>query len=129
MAQSNNIRGVCSYTMFRHSGGLSPDGILAVTTDYATFDGGFGPGNIMLFRDDPAAAEVPTRVLPKEGGFLCTAFQLVNDSAGSIFFSFDGIRDHFELKAGENILFDLVKSTGLFLRGSAAGLAYRLIVW
>ena len=129
MAQSNNIRGVCSYTMFRHSGGLSPDGVVALTTTYATFDGGAGPGNIMLFKDDLAAAETPPRVLPVEGGFVCTAFQLINDSAGSIFFSFDGIRDHFELKVNENILFDLVKATGLFLRGSAAGLAYRLIVW
>lgn len=120
----------CSYILYRHAGGLSPTGVLVLTTAYASFDGGAGAGTPLVFKDDVAAAMTPNPVVfPETGGFLSQAMQYINDSATSIFFSFDGIRDHFELKAGENILFDWVKTRHIYLRGEAGGESFRLIVW
>lgn len=121
--------GLSSYILFRHSGGSSPDHVLALAATYAAFNAGNGAGNPLLFKDDRAAAETPSRVYPKDNGFRCAAFQVINDSAVSIFFSFDGVKDHFELFAGENVLFDKLHTDRIWLRGAAGGEAYRLIVW
>jgi hypothetical protein len=115
--------------LFRHFGGTSPDGVQPITGAYATFDGGGGPNTPLVFKDDLAAAETPTRVYPKDTGFTSQGMQYINDSAASIFFSLDGKRDHFELKAGENILFDWIRAQEIWLRGTAGGESYRLIVW
>ena len=125
-----NYNGVSPiYILFRHSGGASPDGILPIAATYAAFDGGGGAGTPLVFKDDVAAAETPSRNYPPDTGFTAQGFQLINDSGSSIFFSLDGIRDHWELKAGENILFDVFRGEHLWLRGTAGGEAYRLIVW
>jgi hypothetical protein len=126
--------GICSYILYRHFGGASPDGVLPLTSDYATFDPlqpeiNSSAGDALVFKDDRALAESPPRVYPKTDGFICQGIQYINDSASSIFFSLDGIRDHFELKAGENFLYDWIKTRKIWLRGAAGGEAYRLVVW
>jgi len=123
------VRGVCSYTLFRHFGGTSPDGVLPLAISYALFDGGGGLNTPLVFKDDLAAAETPPREYPKDTGFTCTGIQFINDSARPIFFSLDGLGDHFELKAGENILFDFIRAQQIWLRGDAGGESYRLVVW
>jgi hypothetical protein len=119
--------------MFRHFGGLSsPELSQPIVTTYA----GFTPilpaaamGLPLVFKDDIAHAETPPRSYPKDTGFRSTGMQLINDDTTSIFFSLDGIRDHFELKGGENILFDFIRAQGIWLRGENGGEDYRLIVW
>lgn len=126
----NNVRGVCSYTFFRHAGGLSPDGVLALVPTYALFAGdGVTAGTAMVFKDDVAAAETPTRAYPPTGGFTSRGMVISNDSVRSIFFSLDGIRDHAEVLAGETLQIDWIHAQQLFLRGQAGAEEFRLWVW
>ena len=124
----NNVRGVCSYTLYRHAGGLSPDGVIALAISYVLFDGGGGPNTPIVFKDDVAAAETPPRLYPEIGGFTSQLTVLTNDDATSIFFSMDGIRDHGEIKAGETIQFDFLRIQSMWLRGEVGGESYRLWV-
>jgi len=133
-SNDRNIRGVCSYTLYRWDGaaGASPEHQQPITTAYNTFSPVLpsgSPGDPLIFKDDLAHAETPPREYPPDTGFTSTGLQLINDAATSIFFSLDGKRDHFELRAGENILFDFIRAQGIWLRGAAGGEAYRLIVW
>ena len=114
--------GLCSYILFRHTGAGSPDGILALPAAYV-------PAAPLVFKDDRAAAETPPRAYPKTGGFTCTGFQFINDSGATIFFSLDGVQDHFAMLAGENILFDKIHVRQMWLRGTAGGESFRLVVW
>lgn len=69
---------------------------------------------------------------PDTGGFRSKAFRIINDEGGgggSIFFSFDGINDHGEVKAGESLIFDEFRAQAIFLRGAAGGEDYRFWAW
>lgn len=128
----NNTRGVMSYTLFRQDGGTtaSPIATIPLTTAYATFAGdGATPGTPITFKDDVALAATPSVVYPETGGFTSQGMQFINDSAGNIFYSLDGINDHMELKPNENIVFDFIRAQRIWLRGTAGGEAYRLLVW
>lgn len=115
--------------LYRHSGGLSANGVLPLTASYVTFNAGDGPGLPLVFKDDRAAAEIPPRSIPGYGGFLSRSIQVINDSATSIFISFDGVWDHFEIKAGEGRIADHHSARKIWLRGQVGGEAYRLSVW
>ena len=124
-ARETSIR---SYGLFRHSGGSSPNGIMALTGAYASFDAGQGggPGVPLIFYNDVdvnAGDNWPTN------GFVSTGMQLINDSGAPIFFSIDGVTDTFDLRAGENILFDWIRVRQLWFRGTVGGEAYRLVMW
>jgi len=129
MAPPNFERGVESYTLFRHDGAGSPDHVLALTVAYATFDGGGGAASPLIFKDDVAASETPSRVYPETGGFTSQGIILSNDSVTVIFFSLDSITDHGAILVGETVQFDFIRARQIWLRGTVGGEAYRLWVW
>ena len=131
---SIDLHGIRSYTLFRQDGGTTPSALatIPITTSYATFigDGVGPPPTPITFKDDVAAAATPPVVLPVTGGFTSQGLQYINDHATStIFLSLDGINDHFELKAQENITFDFMKTQQIWLRGTIGAEPYRLRVW
>ena len=130
MAARKRKTSVRSYGLYRHDGGASTNGELPLATTYAAFDNKqLNPvvlGSPMIFYNDFEAQKGEN--WPSDG-FVSNGAQLINDGATSIFFSLDGIWDTFELRAGENILFDWIKEQQMWLRGAVAGTNYRLIVW
>ena len=134
VATAINLHGIRSYVLFRQAGGLttSPLATRVLTNAYNTFVGdGVTINTPITFKDDLAAAMTPPVVLPTTGGFTSQGLQYINDHATeTIFFSLDGLNDHFELKAQENIVFDFIKAQEIWLRGDAAGgQPFRLLVW
>lgn len=61
--------------------------------------------------------------------FTSQGIIITNDAAGSIFFSYDGVGEDGEVKAGESFTFDHMRFKQIWIRGAAGGESYRFWAW
>ena len=71
------------------------------------------------------AANGPFDFIDPDGTpFLSQTIQLINDSGGTLYFSFDGSNDHGKILAGEPLTQDFRRERRIWVRGPV-GSAYR----
>lgn len=87
-----------------------------------------------LFRDGTTTAnfhDTEIQFVDDSNGtpFLSTGIIIVNDGAGNMEFSFDGIRVDGLVEPGEVLTFDFRKKRRAFLRGAGATPDFRFWAW
>lgn len=84
-------------------------------------------GSRNSFYLDDAVVALTTSFVSNPFGFTSKSITVINDSTETLTFSFDGVNTHGKLKSFESAIMDQRAQTGIWLKSSLAGSAYR--VW